>query len=211
MSALDIVAALFAAFVAVLAVVVGVNADSIRGRAGRILAFLALFILPAASLYAGYSSHMEKAQSTEFCLSCHVMSDYGKSLHVDDPSYIPAAHFQNNRIPRDRACYTCHTDYTMFGGVHSKLRGVRHLYVEYLGTIPAPDKIRLYEPYNNRECLHCHNGARKFEEATAHHRTPELMEAIKSNARSCTASKCHDTVHDVDTLADATFWKGATK
>jgi hypothetical protein len=26
------------------------------------------------------------------------------------------------------------------------------------------DAIRLYDPYNNRECLHCHLGARSFEE-----------------------------------------------
>ncbi len=64
---------------------------------------------------------MEHATSTKFCLSCHVMEDFGRSLYVDDPSYIPAMHFQNNRVPRDHACYTCHTDYTMFGGtLHSK-------------------------------------------------------------------------------------------
>lgn len=197
-----------AAVVAVLALTMGMSADAIHGRGGRVAAFLALFILPAVSIAAGFSAHMDRAQSTDFCLSCHVMEDYGRSLHVDDPSYIAAAHFQNNRVPRDRACYTCHTDYTMFGGVHSKLRGIRHLYVQYLGTVPAPDKITLYNPYNNRECLHCHSGARKFEEAAPHHKTPALMDDIKSNAKSCTASKCHDTVHDVGTLGDVKFWKG---
>jgi cytochrome c-type protein NapC len=210
-SGIEILIVLFAAFVAVVAVWVGIAAEAIHSRFGRILAFLALFILPGVALGAGFNSHMERAQSTEFCLSCHVMEDYGRSLHVDDPSYIPAAHFQNNRIPRDRACYTCHTDYTMFGGLHSKLRGVRHLQVQYLGTVPAPDKITLYDPYNNRECLHCHNGARKFEEASQHHKTPQMMDEIKTNAKSCTASKCHDTIHDVGSLADATFWKGDAK
>ena len=151
---------------------------------------------------------MEHATSTQFCLSCHVMSDYGRSLYVDDPSYVPAAHFQNNRVPRDHACYTCHTDYTMFGGVHAKLRGVRHLYVQYLGTIPAPDRIRLYTPYNNRECLHCHAGARRFEEASNHTKTATMLGDITSGRLSCVSSKCHDTVHDVGTLSDATFWKG---
>ena len=66
------------------------------------------------------------------------MHDFGQSLYVDDPSYIPAKHFQNNLVPRDRACYTCHTDYTMFGTMHSKLRGLRHVYVQYLGKIPRP-------------------------------------------------------------------------
>ena len=179
------------------------------GSGGKIFAFGALFLLPALSLAAGYSTHMERAQATEFCLSCHVMTDYGKSLTVDDPSYIAAVHFQNNRVPRDRACYTCHTDYTMFGGVNSKIRGLRHLYVQYWGTVPTPAQIKLYEPYNNRECLHCHEGARTFEEASAHNREPDSLASIKANRLSCTSSNCHDIVHDVSSLNDVTFWSVA--
>lgn len=196
------------AVAAALAVLVAVRADLTRQRGGKILAFVALFLLPPLVLWGSFSAHMERAQSTAFCLSCHVMTDFGRSLYVDDPSYIPAVHFQNNRVPRDRACYACHTDYAMFGTVRAKLRGVRHLSVQYLGTVPAPDRLRLYEPYNNRECLHCHAGARTFEEHSAHIKTPERLAAIQSNVLSCTASKCHDTLHDVATLVDATFWKG---
>jgi cytochrome c-type protein NapC len=208
MSTLDLVPVVFAGATAVLAALVAVRSGITRGRGGKILAFFALFLLPALSLWAGYSGQMEHATSTKFCLSCHVMEDFGRSLYVDDPSYIPAAHFQNNRVDRDHACYTCHTDYTMFGTLHSKLRGVRHMYVQYLGTIPAPDRIRLYTPFNNRECLHCHDGARAFEGQSAHNKTPTTLADIKSNRLSCVASKCHDTVHDVGTLSDATFWKG---
>jgi hypothetical protein len=68
----------------------------------------------------GFSEHMERAESTQFCLSCRVMLDFGQSLYVDDPSYIPARHFQNNLVPRERACCTCHTDYAIFGTVHAK-------------------------------------------------------------------------------------------
>jgi cytochrome c-type protein NapC len=127
---------------------------------------------------------------------------------VDDRSYIPAVHFQNNAVPRDHACYTCHTDYTMFGSLHSKWRGMHHLYVQYLGHIPPPDRIRLYEPYNNRECLHCHDGARRFLEATAHIKTASRFQDIVSGRMSCMSSNCHDTVHDVATVKDATLWKG---
>ena len=45
-------------------------------------------------------------------------------------------HYQNNRIPRDKACFTCHTDYTLFGDAKAKLRGLRHVYVNYLGRSP---------------------------------------------------------------------------
>jgi len=191
-----------------LAALVAFRAELTRARGGKILAFITLFILPVLAVSMGYSEHMARAESTRFCLSCHVMHDFGRSLDVDDPSYIPAKHFQNRLVPRDHACYTCHTDYTMFGTVHSKLRGLRHMYVEYLGKIPAPAAIKLYTPFNNRECLHCHAGARDFEEEPRHTKTPDMMSKIMSNQTSCMAAKCHDVVHDVDTLKGATFWEG---
>ena len=86
---------------------------------------------------------------------------------MDDKSYIPAAHFQNNFVPRDHACFTCHTDYTMFGDYKAKWRGVHHVWVQYFGKIPKPEDIKLYTPYNNRECLHCHAGARPMRKLLA--------------------------------------------
>ena len=134
------------------------------------------------------------------------MADYGRSLYIDDPSYVPAAHFQNNRIPRDEACYTCHTTYTLYGPFQSKLRGLRHLYVQYLGTLPKPENIRLYAPFNNRECLHCHLGGRSFEEGATHQ---DLLQSIRTNARSCVSSGCHESIHDIAHQKSLTFWKGA--
>ena len=199
---------LFIAIALALGVLLAIRADLTRARGGKILAFVVLFIAPVLAVALGFSEHMERAESTQFCLSCHVMHDFGQSLYVDDPSYIPARHFQNNLVPRDHACYTCHTDYTMFGTAHAKLRGLRHVYIQYLGTIPAPADIKLYTPFNNRECLHCHAGMRAFEEHPKHSKTPDMMQQIMSNKLSCMTSKCHDTVHDVGTLKDATFWKG---
>jgi cytochrome c-type protein NapC len=142
-------------------------------RAGKILAFVALLVFPLLAGGMGVNQHMERSKSTNFCLSCHVMEDYGKSLHVDDRSFIPATHFQYNLVPRDKACYTCHTDYTMYGDINSKLRGLKHVYAYYIGKPSQP--IKLYQPYNNRECLHCHLGARSFEESEAHTKDPPRL------------------------------------
>ncbi len=169
-------------------------------RGGRILAFIAFFVLPVLVTWLGASAHLEQSKSTEFCLSCHVMEPYGKSLYVDDPSFVPASHFQNTRIARDHACFTCHTDYTLFGDYKAKLRGLRHVYVYYLGEVP--EKIALYEPYRNRECLHCHAGARSFEESELH---LEIRAELASNETSCL--ECHDTVHEVAELAGKPLWK----
>jgi len=198
---------MIAAISVLLAILVALRTDITRVRDGRILAFVALFLLPSLALWAGASEHMDRAKTTEFCLSCHVMEDYGRSLYVDDKGYLPAAHFQNNRIPRDRACYTCHTNYTMFGGAKDKWRGLHHVYVQYLGTIPKTGEIKLYVPFNNRECLHCHAGSRSYLETSAHQKSPDLLQKVSNNELSCMSSRCHDTSHDVATLADATFWK----
>jgi cytochrome c-type protein NapC len=177
-------------------------------RGGKILAFLVLFCLPILCMSMGVSNQLERSTSTEFCLSCHTMEAFGKSLHVDDPSYLAAAHFQNHRVPAGSACYTCHTDYTMFGTFKSKLRGLRHVYIYYLTTPPTPEKIKLYEAYNNRECLHCHEGARSFETGVVHNSDPDLLPAIKANKKSCISSGCHEVVHNVATLNNVKFWNG---
>jgi len=149
--------------------------------------------------------HIERSKQTQFCLSCHIMEPYGRSLRVDDASYIPAAHFQNNRVPRDEACYTCHADYTLYtGGIKSKIRGLHHIYAQYIGTPQQP--IKLYHPFNNRECLHCHLGARSFEQGAVHNADPDLLPAVKANKLSCVSSGCHEVVHNAATLAKAKMW-----
>jgi cytochrome c-type protein NapC len=176
-----------------------------REPGGKVLAFVAIALAPAIAVLAGGADHMERSKRTTFCLSCHVMEQYGKSLHVDDSEFIPAVHYQNNYVPRDEACYTCHTDYAIYGTIRSKLRGLRHITVQYFGTIP--DTLKLYTPYQNRECLHCHGGARKFLSVGAHQGEPNFFADVTAGHRSCLESGCHDVAHNVHELATATFWK----
>jgi len=174
-------------------------------RGGKILAFVALMVFPLLAGTMGAGKHLEHSKTTQFCLSCHVMEDYGKSLLRDDRSFIPSVHYQNHLVPHDNACYTCHTTYAMYGDIRAKMQGLRHVYIYYLGTIPQPIKLR--EPYNNRECLHCHLGSRSFEEGATHNQDPKTLPMVKSNQLGCTSSGCHNTVHNVAGLKDATFWK----
>jgi nitrate/TMAO reductase-like tetraheme cytochrome c subunit len=173
-------------------------------RGGKMLAFIALFISPVVATWVGTTSHIEHSKTTSFCLSCHEMTPYGRSLRIADGDYLPAGHFQNNRVRREEACYTCHTTYTMFGGVRAKMQGMRHVFVHYLGTIP--EKIELYNPYSNRECLHCHEGARSFEDLEDH---AGVREEIASGDTSCI--ECHDVVHDVESLGELEMWEGRTE
>jgi cytochrome c-type protein NapC len=193
-------------FSAVLAGVIAMRPSITITRAGKVLAFSVLFFLPLFSLAVGVENEMERSKSTAFCLSCHIMEPYGKSLHIDDPTYLAAAHYQNHRVPADQACYTCHTNYAMFGTFKAKLGGLRHLYVFYLGRQPAPENIKLHEPFNNRECLHCHMGARSFEQWATHNADPDTLPAVKANKLSCISSGCHDVVHNVGHWGQAKFW-----
>ena len=189
-----------------LALLVGFRADLTRTRGGKMLAFVALLILPVLAVWGGFEQHMDRATTTQFCLSCHVMLEYGQSLHYDDKGYIPAVHYQNNFVPREHACYTCHTDYGMFGTEKAKINGLHHILVQYFGTVPKPEDIKLYKPFPNETCLHCHLGARKFEEVNGHHKTPDMLDKVKAGQISCISSGCHDTVHEVGDLKDAKFW-----
>jgi len=200
-------AAVFAVLIiaALIAGLMVVRPGIAAGAGGKVLAFLGLFIFPVLTGMLGVDNHVERSKQTSFCLSCHIMAPYGKSLYVDEKGYIPAAHFQNNRVPKDEACYTCHTDYTLYtGGIKAKVRGLHHIYAQYIGKPLQP--IKLYRPFNNRECLHCHAGARSFEEGTTH---STMLAEIKSNEISCVSSGCHDTLHNVAQLDEVKKWSPA--
>jgi hypothetical protein len=162
--------------------------------------------LPVLAGVLGLDAHMEHAKRTEFCVSCHVMALHGRSLLVDDTTLLAASHYQGGRVPRDTACFTCHTTYTMFGDLRAKLEGLHHLYVNYIKGPPPETSIRLYRPYNNRECLHCHAGTRAFEQGVLHRLLPGRMEKIRNNELSCVSSGCHADVHDVGELGNTPNW-----
>lgn len=173
-------------------------------RSGKILAFMAFFILPVVATWIGTRSHIEHSKSTSFCLSCHEMEPYGRSLRIADWEHVPAVHFLNSLVPREQACYTCHTTYTMFGDLRAKMNGLQHVFVHYLGTIP--EQIELYNDYSNRECLHCHEGARSFEESEDH---MDIRRELVTGDTPCL--ECHEDAHDIGNLHEVEMWEAGTQ
>ncbi len=168
---------------------------------GKIIAFLAFFIFPALVFLIGMNIHFENSKKIEFCNSCHVMEPWVKSMMIENSNYIPAVHYQNNLVPKEKACYTCHKTYTMFGDIEAKLSGIGHLFKYTFGLVP--DKIEMSRPYNNRECLHCHDGARSFVENVLH---TSMIDDIKNNSISCI--DCHNLLHEIEDLDNQEFWQG---
>lgn len=174
---------------------------------GRAFAFAALAVFPLAAAFLGLERHVELSKQTTFCGSCHVMDLHARSLRVDDDSLLAAAHYQRGQVPRETACFACHTTYTMYGDLHAKLNGLRHVWVNYVTGPPKETEIRPYRPYHNRECLHCHAGTRRFEEGKVHRLEAGRMTQIRDNVVSCLAKGCHEIAHDVAHLDGLDEWK----
>jgi cytochrome c-type protein NapC len=171
------------------------------GAGWKIVAFIGLCVLPAMCIVGGMNLQMQRSEETRFCISCHVMENYGKSLYVDDPKYIPAQHFQNHRVPPNAACYACHADYSIYGPLKDKLRGMTRIYMQYVST--PPKTITIPGGFSNLQCLHCHEGARSFVENPVH---SAMMSTLESNQLSCISSGCHDTVHNASEVGHLKMW-----
>ena len=170
----------------------------------KMVAFVGLCVLPALCLVGGMNTHVQRSEQTRFCVSCHVMIPYGQSLYVDDPNSIPAQHFQNHRVPAEMACHSCHADYTLYGPLNDKMQGLKRIYMQYVSTPPDPAAIRIPGGFKNAQCLHCHLGARSFQENPVH---AALIDSLKSNQLSCLSSGCHDTAHEIADQSHEKFWK----
>lgn len=175
-------------------------------RAGRLFLLAALLVVPLVMGGASAGTSLQASKQRSFCTSCHEMEVYDTSLHINDSEYLPAVHVQNHYVPEDTACYTCHTDYTMYGDVKAKLNGLRHVFKHYSGDIPAAGHIKLYAPYPNDNCLQCHKGARRFEKRPAHNSDGVTLEELYANRRSCVSAGCHDKIHAIPTLGTADLW-----
>jgi cytochrome c-type protein NapC len=185
------------AIVALLYFGAGTLAENRWGRTALMVGLLALpLLLSAGNLSYGF----HQSGRTDFCLSCHEMQRYGRSLFVDNSAALSAVHYQNRLVDRDSTCYMCHADYAMFGDVRAKLNGLRHVWVHYFGKIP--EKMALYQPYPSANCLHCHDDARRFLEAPPHR---SVLDALYTGKVSCLA--CHTVAHDLKSVRADQLWQ----
>ncbi len=176
-----------------------VRSSITAGATGKILAFVSLCALPALCIGTGMSFQNQRSQQTRFCISCHELQ--GASLHLLNPNYIPAHHFQDHLVPPDKACYTCHTDYAIYGPFKDKLRGLWNISIQYMST--PPKTIHISGGYNNLECLQCHAGSRDFEENL---KSMAPIALLKTNKVSCIS--CHNLIHNVSEVSHMKMWTG---
>lgn len=196
---LQLVVALVVGVVLVAMLMAGVR--PLAGHAvGRIVLLVGLVALPVLLSVGNLSYGVSQSSTTRFCLSCHEMERFGRSLFVDNKQALAAVHYQDRLVPRESTCYTCHKDYAMFGDVKAKLNGLRHVWAHYVTGVPA--QIKLYEPYPNSNCLHCHDDSRRFVEKDVHR---AISSQLYAGSVSCLS--CHRIAHDMAKVDAHQFWQ----
>jgi cytochrome c nitrite reductase small subunit len=180
------------AFVVLALAILAVSWGRLR-RAGltpglKELLVLPLLVLPPAIVFFGYSYGIERSKSIGSCGSCHIMKPYLADLQNADSSTLAATHYKNRYI-QEHHCYTCHTDYGMFGTVQAKMAGLGHVYRNVTGRYSLPLKIA--HPYPNSRCLACHAQSQKFRKSEGHPK--EDLPKLFSGETSCI--DCHGPAH----------------
>lgn len=152
----------------------------------------ALFLLPSGVALLGNVENLETTKKVAFCGSCHVMTSYVEDVRDPSSKSLASAHGRLE-IFREEACYTCHADYGMYGGVTTKIGGMHHVVAFYSDdwSEPGHRPPALYKPYDTRRCTTCHDPLRA--DAPLEHRVHG--EKIKTEEVSCSAKGCHGPPH----------------
>ncbi len=184
-----------AAFVACLAAIGLVARATLAQRSGpmepahRWMLLIGFVVLAPLAYLLNAGLAISGAKSVAFCNSCHVMHGYVKDLQDPDSEHLAAQHFQYRWI-NDHQCYTCHSDYGLFGDVDAKIAGLRHVWFYTLGGYELPLKIR--GTYDNQRCLVCHAPVKSYQEIAEHEKNAAT---IATSATSCIGGACHVAPH----------------
>ena len=166
---------------------------------GRMPAGYAAFavLLPIAAYGLGSLHMLEGSKETSFCGSCHIMEPLVASLQANDES-LASIHYTRGLVPHDKACFTCHSGYGIWGGIDAKMAGVMHMVRTATGWYTLP--LKHHGPFDIDSCLGCHAFAASFRAVEAH-QDPDLQKALLSREMGCTGT-CHPAAHPESALSD---------
>lgn len=166
------------------------------------LHLVGLAIMPLFIWFLGNFVAIEEAKNVAFCGSCHpVMDPYVNDMRDPTSNTLAAIHYQNRYIVAEH-CYSCHVSYGLFGTFRAKMEGLKDVYRFYTATWELP--ITLSLPYSNWNCLHCHEGAKKYEDLAVHRAIRPLVTSEKMSCLSC-----HRPTHPTRSIPPAQKGEGA--
>jgi nitrate/TMAO reductase-like tetraheme cytochrome c subunit len=160
-----------------------------RGRVSTVskaLLFGAILVLPVIVVFLATATGMRESMTVEACGACHMMDGHVRDLRDPKSDSLAAVHYKN-RFIQENQCYTCHSDYGMYGTVRAKLDGLGHVWHSIRGDYPKP--IKIAHPYSNLRCLSCHGESQRFLEKHEKEEIPKLM----AGTDSCL--DCHGPAH----------------
>jgi nitrate/TMAO reductase-like tetraheme cytochrome c subunit len=163
-------------------------------RTSKAMLFGAILVLPVIVVFLATAHGMDESMSVDACGACHAMEGHVADLRNPKSDSLAAIHYKNRFIQANQ-CYTCHSDYGMFGTVSAKMEGLGHVYHNITDSYEKPIKIR--RPYSNVRCFGCHFGAQNF---LAKHDKDEIPNLV-SGKDSCL--DCHGPAHHVEETAPA--------
>jgi nitrate/TMAO reductase-like tetraheme cytochrome c subunit len=165
-----------------------------------VLLAIGVGVLPLLSGSIGTALAVSRAETVEFCASCHrPMQAYVDDLKNPLSESLAAVHYKNRYI-LDNQCYVCHTDSGVLGTVHAKTEGVIDLYKYYTGKFRTPIVMR--SAYSNTFCLKCHGDSAKFTAIKDHYQN---RAALFSGKRPC--MDCHAEAAPAHAVASAAISK----
>ncbi len=166
-------------------------------RATKIALLFGIGVFPISAAFTGNLAGYQKTMEREFCGSCHSMEPYVVDSNDLNSNTLPSIHGRNELFGKQN-CYTCHSDYGMFGTVSTKLSGMRHVweyYTEYR-SVPIEEflvRVKLYEPYPNSNCTYCHSTVTPGWNGVPEHVSGDQL--ITNGELSCMSAGCHGPAH----------------
>lgn len=154
----------------------------------KIVLFFVILVVPGLLAAVTAEVSFSRAQTTEFCGSCHVMTPWHDNVTNPESDSLAAEHFKRRWIQKDQ-CYTCHSDYGFLGTIEAKVGGMHHVAAYYFGE---PGRIELYKEFPNANCLKCHAESKGFLEDSNH----EPIEDLLAGKDRCV--ECHENLHEVE-------------
>jgi cytochrome c-type protein NapC len=167
------------------------------GAATKVWLFFGLGALPIGAAASGNVHGYETTKARTFCGSCHVMEPQAKDA-ADKKSGSLASRHGRNALFGGESCYACHADYGMYGTVTTKYGGLRHVwhYWAEFRDVPvaeATKRIRLYAPFPNETCIHCHSTEDELWAKVGDHRS--ALDDVRAGRTSCASAGCHGKAH----------------
>ena len=178
----------------VIAVAIGLIAYTLIARRQSLLdihskwiLFLGVAVLPIPAIFMSTAVGLEHSKQPEFCDPCHAMDPFMEDMKDVASKQLAARHYKNRFIQKAH-CYTCHTDYGIFGTMEAKLNGMKHLWGDFTDHWSHP--IEISKPYRYQICLNCHAGAVRFERLEEH---DGVIEEVLAGEGGC--NPCHELAH----------------